>query len=288
MTLAKRIFSRVDRRVRTAAAGCLLIPLAGLVLTACYTNPPKVVVYGDSLATQAESYINFFLGQGNAQVFDNIYPGTAPCSWMNQMLSDATSSVQASAAILSFSGYSGSGCMTGYQYGTEPYYIKYESDTQEAVNAFVANGTHVFLVGYPIDYSDVTQDGLAMLIANPEWDILNQIYQQIAAQDPSQVTFIDAGGAVMTEPTNDASTTVGSANTGYAWYLPCLSFEPQCNVGGPLGPAPPGENAVRQSDGVHFCPGTPIGLGNTCSVYASGAFRYGLAIAGPVDKFLDQ
>jgi hypothetical protein len=57
--------------------------------------------------------------------------------------------------------------------------------------------------------------------------------------------------------------------------LPCLPVEP---CAGSLA-------IVRAPDGVHFCPGSPAAVaGRTerCSVWASGAYRYGTAMAAPV------
>jgi len=64
--------------------------------------------------------------------------------------------------------------------------------------------------------------------------------------------------------------------------LPCLGGEP-CTGGrdaaGRL------VNVVRAPDGVHFCPGAPAavrGVTADCSVWASGSWRFGNAMAAPV------
>jgi hypothetical protein len=94
----------------------------------------------------------------------------------------------------------------------------------------------------------------------PNWSALNSQYAQIAAADPDQVTYIDAGAAVE-----------GPGGT-YAHTLPCFIGEP-CT--GPVVDGKP-SNIVRSSDGVHFYPVAESS--ESCPVYASGAFRYADAI----------
>ena len=65
-------------------------------------------------------------------------------------------------------------------------------------------------------------------------------------------------------------------NGAYTAYLPCKGGEP-CKIVGPTGSF----NQVRAADGVHFCPGTTDASG-ACSVWSSGAWRYGTALAAPV------
>jgi hypothetical protein len=255
--------------------GMTLAPAATAVHTAPVSfTPPTVVVYGDSLATQTETYIDYFTSlNGAAQVVNHIFPGTMPCTLMNQMLADAHNPIQASAAVLEFGGVSGIACMSGIAIGSPQYYARYRSDTTTAVDAFIANGIHVFLVGYPIALSDVNPQNTAQ-VTNHHWDRLDLVYKSIAAAHPTQVTFVDAGASVE------------GPNGRFEWYLPCLSYEHVCNVATPGWTVVPGYNQVRAPDGYHFCPIPPSGFGFTCAVYASGAMRYGLAIATPVRTWL--
>jgi hypothetical protein len=212
---------------------------------------PTVIFYGDSLSAQSESYFNFFTGLSGGTVVDHVYPGSAPCSWLPQMLSDAASGT-AAAAVLQFSG-NAFNCMS---FPTQDqYYAAYQQQTTEAAEAFAARGAHVFIIGAPVNYGDV-------LDANPQWDHLNEIYAAIAASVPG-VTFVNAGESV-------------ESNGQFAWTLPCLSFESYCGPGG--------QNIVRAQDGGHFCPQDPNA--GVCAGWDSGALRYGMAMAGPVGDYL--
>jgi hypothetical protein len=268
-------FGLARRRLRQILSLCLLIP-AGVLLSSCHTTPPMVLVYGDSLATQTETYIDYFTSlSGAAQVVDHIFPGSMPCTWLNQMLADAHNPVQASAAVLEFGGITGIACMSGIAPDTPQYYARYLSDTTTAVDAFIAGGTHVFLVGYPINYADVNPQNTAQ-VTNPLWDHLNQMYQSIARAHRTQVTFVDAGASLE------------GPHHQFEWYLPCLSFEPECNVAASGWAVVPGYNQVRDTNGSHFCLASYLGVDNTCPVYSSGAMRYGLAIGGSVHTWLTR
>nr|MDA8048345.1 hypothetical protein [Actinomycetota bacterium] len=214
---------------------------------------PTVVLYGDSLSAQAEGYFNFFAGLGGAKVVDHVYPGTAPCNWTSQMLSDAATHT-VSVAVLQFSG-NDFGCMS---FPTQDqYYAAYQQQTTQDAQAFVAAGAHVFLIGSPDNYGEV-------LDGDTQWDHLNEIYASIAASTPG-VTFVNAGASV-------------ESNGQFAWTLPCLPFESYCGAGG--------QNIVRAADGGHFCPQDPNSV--QCAAWQSGALRFALAMSGPVTNFLDS
>ena len=146
--------------------------------------------------------------------------------------------------------------MNGVALRSPQYYELYTTDTEQAIGIFRAAGTHVFLVGTPIDQS---------LVAG--WDHLDDIYQQLALNDPAYVTYVNAAAAVE------------SPSGGFTWQLPCLSIEPSCG--------PNGVNTVRSPDGIHFCPdGIPATAGVTgpCNEYSPGAFRFAMAIVSAVTQ----
>jgi len=229
------------------------------------TYPPRVALFGDSLAWEAEPYYTSRIkATGETALTYDSYGGTAICDWLPRMR-EIAATFDVHAAELQFSGNALTPCMQGYPPPTQAYYDKYRDDATAAINIFVPRGTHVFLVGAPITRSQSLSD--------PGWDRLNRIYEQLAAQDPVHVTYVDAGSAVE-----------GPGHT-FVQTLPCLLLEP-C-IGPVVDNAP--SNTVRAPDGAHFCPvvsGDAAGIVGGCPIYSSGAFRYAdamvSALATPV------
>ncbi len=210
---------------------------------------PRIVLYGDSLVSEAGQDFAFLTELSGASVQVHTFPGTAPCDFFASMAADAQD-WQPSVAMLAFSGDAFTPCMGGVQIGTSQYYIKYKDDTQTAISIFRSVGAKVILVGLPADAS-------ASLSQNSSG--LNQIYPSLTKNNPG-VTYDDAGQAV-------------TASGRFTWTLPCLSGEP-CT-------GPDGTNIVRAPDGVHFCPNgetTLIAGFEKCDVYSSGAFRFASAM----------
>ena len=208
--------------------------------------------FGDSLGYQAEPYLDMFFAEGgHYTVSNNTYGGTATCDWLSRMAAAATERPQA--AILVFSGNAFTPCMEGAALESPEYYDLYSSYTEQAIGIFSAVGTHVFLVGTPIDESSGAR--------------LDDLYQRLAQANPLAVTYVNAGAAVETPAGR------------FTFTLPCLSIEPSCGANG--------TNVVRSPDGIHFCPdGTPAdqGVTGSCDVYSPGAFRFALSMVTAVTQ----
>ena len=132
-----------------------------------------VDLFGDSLGYQAEPYLDMFFAEtGHYTVSNNTYGGTATCDWLSRMAAAAAERPQV--AVLVFSGNAFTPCMDGVALRSPQYYDLYTTDTEQAIGIFHAAGTHVFLVGTPIDQSSVAG-----------WDHLDDIYQQLALADPA-------------------------------------------------------------------------------------------------------
>jgi hypothetical protein len=214
-------------------------------------GPPRIVVYGDSLVSEAGADFTSLASDYGAAAQIRTYGGTATCDWLPTMATDAQA-WQPTAVVLAFSGNAFSPCMAGYQLGTPPYYAKYQRDTQDAIDIFRAIGTKVVLVGLPVDASPNLSENVTQL---------NLVYQTLAAGNVG-VTYDDAGLAV-------------EVNGQFTWALPCLAGEP-CT-------GPSGTNLVRSPDGIHFCPDghtTLDGSLEQCDVYSSGALRFAAAMLG--------
>ncbi len=235
--------------------------LSGSVAAPALAAPTHetVELFGDSLGYQAEPYLDkFFANTGNYTVSNNTYGGTATCDWLSRMATGSAEHPQA--AVLVFSGNAFTPCMEGVALRSPKYFDLYTVYTEQAIRIFTAAGTHVFLVGTPIDQSSVAG-----------WDHLDDIYRRLAQANPLEVTYVDAGAAVE------------SATGRFTTELPCLSIEPSCGANG--------MNVVRSPDGIHFCPdGTPSTRGVTgpCDEYSPGAFRFALAMVNALTRYLDS
>jgi len=254
----------VGMNVTSSGHGCWLVgadggifnlagaPFQGSVPELPPPGPPRVVLYGDSLVSEAAQDFSFLAANSGASVRVHTFPGTATCDWLPQMAADAQT-WQPTAAVLAFSGDAFTPCMTGYQLGTPQYFEKYKEDNLTAISIFRSIGTKVILIGMPMDENaGSSQIG----------STLNQLYQSLAKSNVG-VSYDDAGQSVL-------------ANGQFTWTLPCLPHEP-CT-----GPA--GTNVVRAPDGGHFCPTgktTLIAGLEECDVYSSGAFRFASAMLGP-------
>ena len=211
--------------------------------------PARVALFGDSLSQQAKPYFKRLLAAADTSntTYYSSHGGTAICDWLTTMRR-MSATLRVEAVMLEFSGNAQTRCMAGVGYYTPAYYAKYRADTLAAIAIWARTGAHVFLVGAPVTRRQ--QETV------PRWDTLDLQYAQIAAADPREVSYVDAGAAVE-----------GPGGT-YAQTLPCLYGEP-CT--GPVVRGVP-SNVVRAADGVHFCPVTEVR--ESCPVYSSGAFRF--------------
>lgn len=220
------------------------------------TTSTHMDLFGDSLGSQAAPYLDTLFEEGRGYtVSDYTYGGTATCDWLSRMA--AAAAERPRAAILVFSGNAFTPCMDGAAPRSPRYFDLYVTYTKQAIALFGAMGAHVFLVGSPVDEFPVTG-----------WDHLDDLYRQLAQENPRTVTYVDAGAGVET------------ATGHFTKTLPCLRIEPHCGSDG--------TNVVRAPDGDHFCPdGAPAtrGVTGSCDEYSSGAFRFALAIVRSVTRY---
>jgi len=244
-------------QVRRAVIGsvlCAMVPL----LTGCSNSSPApthIALFGDSLAFEAQPYYVELVHDAGDVAYTYDSGGTAICDWLTKM-SEVAAADHPKAVDLEFSGNNFTPCMEGFEIHTPQYYEKYRADTLSAIAIFKAAGAHVFLVGAP-----VTRAGES----DPNWQMLNLQYEEIAAGDRAHVTYVDAG------------TAVELPGHQYTDTLPCLDGE-SCT-----GPVIDGvhSNVVRSPDGTHFCPtksADDSGVIGGCTVYSSGAYRYAEAM----------
>jgi hypothetical protein len=224
----------------------------------------SVILYGDSLAWQAqEFFVSALAGAGITKVTTRTYGGTAICDWFTDMRADAVA-IHPDVVVIEFSGNALTRCMRGLDGAPLSglgYFEKYAADAQAVLDIFTPGHTVVWFAGSPISHgSELTHD--------PTVPALHRIYATLAAANPYG-RYTDAGASVL---------------SGGHWTetLPCLPTEP-CTDGVDAHGTP--VNVVRAPDGAHFCPGAPAavrGVTAACSVWSSGSYRFGNAMAGPV------
>jgi hypothetical protein len=224
----------------------------------------RVVLYGDSLAWQSQGFFTAALaGAGITQVTTRTFGGTAICDWFSDMRADAAT-IHPDAVVVEFSGNALTPCMRsldGSALSGAAYFQKYAADAATVLDIFTPGRTVVFFAGAPISRG-------AERTGDPTTPTLHAIYAALAESSPHG-RYTDAGASVL-------------SGGRWAETLPCLPDEP-CTGGRDANGTP--VNVVRAPDGAHFCPGAPSavrGVTAACSVWPSGSWRFGNAMAAPV------
>lgn len=213
-------------------------------------GPPRVMIFGDSIAWEAHDAFQFFLP--GAVVKGRMFWGTAICSWFGYMQQD-TESFRPDVVVAEFAGVDFSPCLRGRApVGSGPAAITaaFRTDAITATGILSKYGAEVIWVGAPVDYQ------------NPD-----QTLQHMYATLPSLVphaAYVDAGPSV-------------APGDVFTWTLPCLPHEPGCRNGTVV---------VRSPDGRHFCPIQSTLY--YCPVWSGGALRFGGAMAAAANSYLQS
>ena len=224
-------------------------PAAGTP-TAPPAKTPQVTIYGDSLVTQAEPYLQAVSRALGLDVEARALGGTAPCDFL-QPLQDDLDAHKVDLVVWAFSGNSIGSCMDGADgkpIGGQGLFDKYRVDTEKAIDAADAAGVPFVLASPPAPH-----------LPGDVWEQLDSVYRALAGAHPT-IQYADAGVAI-------------SPEGKFVDTQRCLPFEqriPQARDAC----ASDGTITVRGSDG-HFC---PVSTTNSleCTTYSSGAMRYAI------------
>jgi GDSL-like lipase/acylhydrolase family protein len=206
---------------------------------------PVIILYGDSISQEAFRPAARVAARSGFELVSRAFGGTSVCDWLPRMATDAD--LHPEAVILQFSGNYVSECSRQHDTFDEVI-AQWLEDAAAAFDLWQAQGTRVYWATSPTNKSGSS--------ISP---FLDNAVEPVA----------DSHGASMIP----AATAVLKPDGRYAGKLPCLAREtPQkgCNQRGKI--------RVRAPDGGHFCPSNVY----PCSVYSSGAYRYGSAMVAPV------
>jgi hypothetical protein len=246
----------VRKLVPFVAAALAVLSLARPALAA---PRPQVLVYGDSLTTEAAPYIDGFVDDvaGAASLVRGA-PGGATCDLFDLMRYDGRHE-HPSVVVLQFSGNNLTRCMqdrSGRPLEGDAWLAKYRADTVKAIELLRPTRASIWLATSPISMlaDRKGQDDVYRLAA---------MYRELARRLP---------GVHVT----DAATAVLAFGRYWTRTMPCLRNEPctQVDTNGQRA------NQVRANDGAHFCP-TPYPNGGVCPVWSSGAMRYAVGLVLP-------
>jgi hypothetical protein len=240
----------------------MLAVVAGVVfaaagLAACNitppSQPPKVILYGDSLSVESGNYFKQRIEQnGVAQGIVRAELGTAICDWIGQMEQDLQN-IRPTAVLVEFTLHPDRPCVGG-----QDVFDKYRQDAERVIDIFNSQGVHTYFVAPP-KWIPANQNGTP---ENP--DDLRTFYFTIAAQH--SVRLADAGHSVFNFGTGEFTRT-----------LPCNG-----NEGAGQG-CQNGQVKVRNDDGLHFCPtGSSPSPCAGYNGYSPGAWRFGTSMGAIV------
>ncbi len=207
-----------------------------------------MLVYGDSLTTEADNNLAAGLARPGWDVIIRQYPGTALCDWLPQMRADGN--LNARLVVIEFTGNMLSQCTQGRGGLTPVYFV----DGSAAAILWQSRRVKALWVSPP------GQQGTTG--PNP----LTSIDQGVASQYGG--SFVDAGAALQ------------APDGTWPFTLPCFPFEVAsraCRTDGTI-------QVRRSPTDQHLCP-VDSGLG-ACPVYAGGIFRWNGAMINAAQGLL--
>jgi hypothetical protein len=171
-----------------SAAALTIVALVSLVaLAACGSDDkPTVYVFGDSLVSQATTYLQDQLRHDGFTPHVASLSGAATCD-LSKAVGDDKQRFDPDVAVMSFSGNALGPCMRdaqGRMLTGDAYLAKYRADTERMLRRF-GDDVPFYLVGAPISGGGD--------------DRVYRLYQEIARKHPN-THFVDGGKCLRGEP----------------------------------------------------------------------------------------
>src|SRR4029079_16994138 len=154
---------------RASAASAAGTPTPSTTLPAAPpAKAPHVTIYGDSLVTQAEPYLQAVSHALGLDVEARALGGTAPCDFL-QPLQDDLDAHKVDLVVWAFSGNSIGSCMDGPDgkpIGGQELFDKYQLDPEKAIDAADAAGVPFVLASPPAPH-----------LPGDVWEQLDSVYR---------------------------------------------------------------------------------------------------------------
>ncbi len=218
-------------------------------------SPPVIAVYGNSLAGEVTPCVESIMGtEGYARTNIAMPDGFHVCRDHKKIIDQANDrATRPDVAVYFALAAFGEQC-PGRQWNEM---------VDDMVDAWLANGMQVYLV------STIPTPTGGFEEFNPGADAERAHYQELAAQHPGQVHWVDAGRFIR------------NTDGEYLWRM-------QCVPGGEAGCADDGTIGVRFVDGIHFCTDPEFGR-HSCPhpEDAGGERRVAAAIAETILSTVD-
>jgi len=257
--------------VRRLASALVAVVLAGAVVPLGSHEAPRVLLYGDSLMSEARTYVDDDFSRQGWDVDIAAFPGTGLCDWLPLMPSDAER-VDPDLVLIALSGVIFSPCN---QY-----------DTGTGARCVEAGGTfdRCLLREWKAHWVDEARR-IADLWERRGVEVLwVGALPEPGSVEPSPITRIYRGvAAAYDQEFVDAARSLRDRKGTWPVMLPCLRSET------------PAEGCVderiqvrRSESNGHLC---PIDLGDAvgpCPVYSSGIVRWGKEIASVTRRLLSK
>jgi peptidoglycan/LPS O-acetylase OafA/YrhL len=213
---------------------------------------PRVELFGNSLAVEARDCLAKLVKARGGTFETVVHSATPPCRLLDRLRAQVTNpATRPDVAVFS-------AAIINIEYSCDPVDRNWLVQVREVLAIWKAAGTHVYLVpivpNIPGTAPPLPTDGKSPYVPpqTPE-------FRTFAANDPSNITVIDAGMFIR------------DAKGAYQWRMPCLpGGEPGCAHDHTVG--------VRWVDGFHFC-ADPHWTGPCRQKFRGGERRIGTAIA---------
>jgi hypothetical protein len=230
------------------------------------TTPATAAFYGDSILFEARDVVaSQFAAKAGWTITVNSYPAAAVCDWQSTLESDLAA-LHPKIVVLETFGVSLTPCMNGLTRGSTAWADKYRADIDTFFRTATSAGAKVLFVKPVVIDSARVQSTYGVPFPNS--------YQTTLTSIATSEAKLYHGVSVTAAPKNSLLTSTGA----FTYKKTCLAGETAA-----MGcVATTNKITVRNPDGVHLCPvayGPPDGMLAGCPAYASGAVRYGKALA---------